>query len=203
MRDKQSKNNMCKSVMLKGDSIKSFIKGFISLSGIREVVVTKVDNSGYLEIYKEYINDIKRLLMQIPLGKYQFLEGKESKVYLHIILFIQQVIHAHVLPLLPLEEDTKFHNKCKAIQELKAEVFDVKEDNLDIQLEELAISKLNLLDTFHSAQEKLEGYLEVHIMIGNRIAMWNGKEAGADDILPVLIYLIIKTAPRMMITTLK
>lgn len=53
-------------------------------------MITKIDSGGYVEVYKEYIKNIQRQVMEIPLGKYQFLEGKESRVCLHIVLLMQQ-----------------------------------------------------------------------------------------------------------------
>jgi hypothetical protein len=80
-------------------------------------------------------------------------------------------MHPQAFPLLASDEDTKFHNKCKAMQELKAEALDVKGDNIDIQLEELAVSKLSLIDTFPSAQERIRCYSEVHNIVGNKITL--------------------------------
>ena len=60
-----------------------------------------------------------------------------------------------------------------------------------------------MADKAPSSQEKLGCYLELHNIVGSGLTMWSGKAAGADDIMPLVVYLIVQAAPKRLPSNLK
>lgn len=88
----------------------------------------------------------------------------------------------------------------------------IKPDNLDIDpkfvnedLWQSAMESLRKMDTEKSPYDKLKCVLIAHRILCNSISFSSGKEksAGADEIFPIFIYIMIKSLPRRLISNIQ
>jgi hypothetical protein len=88
----------------------------------------------------------------------------------------------------------------------------IKPDNLDIDpkyvnedLWQSAMESLRKMDTEKSPYDKLKCVLITHRILCNSISFSSGKErsAGADEIFPIFIYIMIKSQPRRLISNIQ
>ncbi len=88
----------------------------------------------------------------------------------------------------------------------------IKPDNLDIDpryvnedLWQSAMESLRKMDFEKSPYDKLKCVLIAHRILCNSISFSSGKEksAGADEIFPIFIYIMIKSQPRRLISNIQ
>jgi hypothetical protein len=81
---------------------------------------------------------------------------------------------------------------------------DINKKYLNEELWQIAINYLNKMDSEKTPYLKLRCVLSAYKILNNCIAFCTGKDdAGADDIVPIFVYIIVKSKPRRMISNIK
>lgn len=200
---KTSETDECAYLLLEENTVAGFIKAFANLPAIEEITTTGKDKYSYTKLYKSYFGIIRQSLFRFSESKYPFFKEKKAQMYFHIALYVQQTLYSRLFASVSSEEDVRFYERCRAMQGLDPKVFQVKGEHINEQMLEIGLRNISKADTAPSAQEKLLHYLEMHRTIGSSISMWSNTPAGANEIMPLVVYIIVKAAPKQFISILK
>ena len=201
--DNTNKEEECDNLLVEGYKVLDFIKVFASFPLIEEIAIKGKDTYNYSELYKSYANNVKNFIVQISESKYPFLKEKKVEVFFHVMLYIQQTLYSLLLSSVSSEEDKEFFERCKSMQELNPKHFQVKSDYINEHAVKIGVSEILRADTAPSVQEKFQCYMEMHRTVGTSISMWSSTPAGANEIIPLIIYLIVQAAPKRLVSILK
>ena len=109
-------------------------------------------------------------------------------------------------------EDRNLYEKTKALQDLPCDVFEVKEKYCPDKLLQLFLSgnfilllEINELDEKIAPWEKLEIFTRTHKIVSDYLSInCKGAEGpGADEINPMMIYLLVKSLQKRLYTNIK
>jgi len=119
--------------------------------------------------------------------------------------YILRKCFKYFYPVQDSEEDKLFHSKCLSISWLTPQHIEIKKIHINEKLWLIASNCFSKMDTEKSPVEKLRCVESAFQILNNSISFCAGKQtnSGVDDIMPILIYVVIKSKPRRMITNLK
>ena len=119
--------------------------------------------------------------------------------------YIIRRIYKRVYPQKQLDEDKEFYSKTCNLNWITPEQSDIKKIFVNEKLWQIAISSLNKMDNEKSPIEKLKCVQAAYQILNNSLNFSSGKDiyAGVDDLIPIFIYVIIKSKPKRIITNLK
>ena len=191
------KKNYCKS-------IKSFTKKFPDLNAYQ------MEND-VLEIQKE-LNIPQKLLEYIDVIKEYLVLNKKITNSKDIDLIIEKIydyittkIYKKIFPINRNEKDEKIDKKCNSLSWTEPKHFIQEKNNyiFDCYLED-SIYYFNKLESEKSVLKKILNIKELFNSI-YRLEKFNGdrKNAGVDDLMPILNYAFIKAKPKMIYSNLK
>jgi len=118
--------------------------------------------------------------------------------------YIMRKIHKKIYPKQQSEEDIEMQSKLAKLGWVKPEQLDIKEKFRSEEMWALAVEALLEMDKMTSPQEKLEVFVDCISMITDLLTMNSSKHEppGADDTLPILIYVLIKANPPRLCSNL-
>jgi len=191
------KKNYCKS-------IKSFTKKFPDLNAYQ------MEND-ILEIQKE-LNIPQKILEYIDVIKEYLVVNKKITNSKDIDLIIEKIydyittkIYKKIFPINRNEKDEKIVKKCNSLSWTEPKNFVQEKDNyiFDCYLED-SIYYFKKLESEKSVLKKILNIKELFNSI-YRLEKFNGdrKNAGVDDLMPILNYAFIKAKPKMIYSNLK
>ncbi len=119
--------------------------------------------------------------------------------------YIIRKCYRKIFPHNELNEDREFFNKTNNLSWLTPEHSEIKKIYINEKLWVIAMNCINRMDDEKSPIEKLRCVQSAYQILNNSINFSSGKEehAGVDDIIPILIYVIIKSKPKRIISNLK
>ncbi len=105
-----------------------------------------------------------------------------------------------VYPQQSLDKDKEFFDKTCMLSWITPSHLDINKKYLNEGLWEIAINCLEKMDEEKSPTDKLKCVWSAYRILNNCINFCSGKDenAGVDDIIPILIYIMIKTKPKRM-----
>ncbi len=151
----------------------------------------------YLDIVKEQI--IKEELFA------GYTEEEISDIIEDIENYIHRKCYKKVYPSQESQEEKDFYSKCLSLAWLTPQHLEIKKKFINEKLWLIAGSCCTKMDIEKSPVEKLRCIQSAYQILNNSISFSQGKQtnSGVDDIMPILIYVVIKSKPRRMTTNLK
>ena len=98
-----------------------------------------------------------------------------------------------------LNEDFRFNQKCKELQNITIEKLKIPEELYDKSIFEKIIDHVKRMDYLRTPENMFKEFqLAVQLISSLFIFMLNKKDSGSDDFTPMLLYVIIKALPKRM-----
>ena len=102
-----------------------------------------------------------------------------------------------------IKEDIAFHSKCISLSWIEPENLDISNEIVDESIFEKIIYHINRMDKIRTPEDILNEFGLAVQLINSLYIFMSDRPAEANDLLPVIIYLIIKARPKRMIFNLK
>ncbi len=103
-----------------------------------------------------------------------------------------------------LAKDREFFERTCKLSWITPNHLDINKKYINEKLWHIAINYLNKIDEEKSPYQKLKTVLSSYKILNNCIAFCSGKEdAGADDIVPIFVYIIVKSKPKRMFSNIR
>ena len=102
-----------------------------------------------------------------------------------------------------IKEDIVFHSKCISLSWIEPENLDISNEIVDESIFEKIIYHINRMDKIRTPEDILNEFGLAVQLINSLYIFMSDRPAEANDLLPVIIYLIIKARPKRMIFNLK
>lgn len=185
-------------------SITEFIQKFILFKEIKEDIICGDQRHYIYEALDQYMNIVLEEINSFELFN-TYTNEQLQEIAEDIENYIMRKCYKYVYPAMESEEDNHLFHKCVSLSWLKPQHMEIKEIYVKEKLWQIAINCLHKMDFEKSPVEKLRCVESAFQILINSISFCSGKQisAGVDDIMPILIYVVIKSQPRRMITNLK
>ena len=188
---------------INGKSIPFFIKNFHDFRKTSEIVndVLSIERDEKIpDIFKKYFKNINNLVKDEKImTKYS------SDEYISICYDLENYIllklNQKIFPVRPTECDEFIHKKCERLNFLKPEnvITDKKMINKNLLL--TVTEYINKMDEKYTPVDKINMFGKAFQILQNSMTFNSGKsDLGVDDVLPLLIYVMIKAKPKMIYT---
>lgn len=179
------------------ENIDGFAKEFGSLEAVRRSLedenrseVTGAAFFAYLEIVKDHLLSSSSLI-----NKAADVEG----LMVEIERYITAKLEIEIFPIWPTDEDTRLYSKTLELDWLLPEHLDIPPDQRHAEMWTFAIESLKDIDEYRSTVDKLQCLAEFISTIIDILHLCADAEAvGADESLPIVIYLIIRAQPKRL-----
>ena len=185
-----------------GKSIISFINNFEDFrenaEEIDEIILYEKKKE-IPEILKKYFKEISNLVKKEKImKKYQNKEYIMSICY-DLENYILLKLHKKIFPLYPSKSDEFIYNKCQRLSFIKPENIIANQKMINKNLLLKATEYINNIDKRHTPVDKINMFGKAFQILQNSMTFSSGKsDLGVDDILPFLIYVMIKAKPKMI-----
>ena len=184
------------------NSIKKFIKYIKKFSQLRQAILdTSVDYALY-ETFEKYLQIVKEGLVSNQYIK-DDPEIEINNMKDRIDRYIMKSLYKDIFPSKQQANDKEFYEKTKMLKWIKPEHLEIKK--LYVSELKYAIDCLKKMDEGQSVYEKLENLAGAHNTINNTLKFSSGSnaDAGAEELSPILQYIIIKSQPKMFFSTIQ
>jgi hypothetical protein len=155
--------------------------------------------SEYMKLLKEKIKEHKEYFKNTTEDKFEKeLEDFANKIEDHIM----RKIYKYVFPENQQSRDAEFYYKTKLFDWITPQQLEIKQ--LYINQLGYALYCIKKMDEAKSVFEKLDCIKKVTVNINNTLKFSTGKnkDAGQDEITPILQYIVIKAHPKKMISNI-
>lgn len=119
--------------------------------------------------------------------------------------YIMRKIYRRVIPDNELPQDRAFYEQCERLAWIQPAHLEINQKFVNERLWSIGILSLQKMDYEKSPKDKLNCVQNTYKILNNCIIFCSGKTegAGVDDIIPILIYIIIKSKPKKIFTNLQ
>lgn len=159
-------------------------------------------NIGLVDAINDYFKELKNSLKSIKI-----LSKISAEEFLEILYELENHIlkklYSKCFPTKETKEDIFIHKKCMRLSFIKPNniIKDEKFKNINEKLLEISIEYVKEMDNKNTPIEKIGSFEYAMNFLSNSMKFNSGKEGfGVDDILPLLIYIIIKAKPKRLYT---
>ena len=188
-----------------GKSISYFIEKFEDFREIEEEVddiIAHENTKGIPDMLKKYfeeLNDLakdEKIMMKYSNNEYI------SSILIDMENYILLKLYKKIFPSSPTKSDEFIYNKCNRLSFIKPEnITENKKINENLLLK--ATEYINKIDTKYTPVDKIKMFGRAFQILENSMAFSSGKsDLGVDDTLPLLIYVLIKSKPKMIYSNL-
>ena len=188
---------------INGKSIPYFIKKFYDFKKMAEIVedVLSIEKEEKIpDIFKKYFKDInnivkdEKIMTKYPTNEY-------ISICYDLENYILLKLNQKIFPIKPTKSDEFIHKKCERLNFLKPEnvITDKKMINENLLL--TVTEYINKMDEKYTPVDKINMFGKAFQILQNSMTFSSGKsDLGVDDVLPLLIYVMIKAKPKMIYT---
>ena len=188
---------------ISGRSIPFFIKKFYDFKKMAEIVddVLSIEKEEKIpDIFKKYFKDINNLVKDEKIMT-KYPTNDYISICYDLENYILLKLNQKIFPIHPTKCDEFIHKKCARLNFLKPEnvIMDKKMINENLLL--TVTEYINKMDEKYTPVDKINMFGKAFQILQNSMTFSSGKsDLGVDDVLPLLIYVIIKAKPRMINT---
>ena len=195
--DKSIREKLYTDINEHGKDIFDFVK---LLSKINEVKSDILNGTSDVRIYDgidTYLSLIKKEILKDKLFN-DFSDEEILECIEKIENFLFKKLYKKVFPITNLDKDSLFFNKCRRVYWITPELLGINKKYLNEYLWAIASNHLKNMDEEKCPFDKLKCVQRAFIILNNCIIFCSGKKegAGVDDIVPILIYIIVKIKPK-------
>lgn len=182
------------------DSIDQFITIFARLPEVKDSIITGNDDYGVVDALSFYY---KRIAANAKKTFPQFSEEEQAMLMDEVENYICKRLYPPPLKVFPEVQtklDFEFYQKCKLFDWINYDHLEILARNRCCEMWDYAANILNSMDNRMTPYEKLECMVECFKIITQVIDLAASKDGGggADDTLPIMIYVILKACPKRM-----
>mmetsp|Transcript_39057 Transcript_39057/g.34741 ORF Transcript_39057/g.34741 Transcript_39057/m.34741 type:complete len:425 (-) Transcript_39057:1022-2296(-) len=177
------------------DTIDEFITIFGNLPEVKESIVEGKDKHGVSDGITFYYNRINSCVK----NKFKNVEDDEHDLIMNEIEnYICKRLYTKVFPTTESALDNNFWKRCKVLEWVTFDHLEIISRNRCEEMWGYAANVMNQIDNRLTPLEKLECMVECFKIITQVLELASTKEGsgGADDTLPIMIYVLLKACPR-------
>lgn len=185
------------------ESISDFIKTLQNYHEVMEDIIFGDQRHKIYETLDVYLQFLRDSITKHELFSH-YSEDQLSEVCDDIENYIQKKIYKKVFPSQELERDNNFYDQCCRFEWVSPIHLEINKKYLNERLWNIAMCNLNKMDNEKSAVDKLKCVQGAYKILNNSINFCSGKDenAGVDDIIPILIYILLKSKPRRIFSNI-
>ena len=184
-------------------SISIFLKKFPDFRKDEHEIddIIEEENSKNLpNILKKYFNDMKN-----STKNEKIISKFSAEEYLSICYELENYIlfrlYEKIFPTIESSKDLFIYKKCKRLSFIKPENYLKDKKKINESLLKTAIDYINDMDKKYTPVDKIQTFGKAFRILQSFLSFSSGKtEFGIDDTLPLLIYVILKSKPKMINT---
>lgn len=186
-----------------GKTINDFIK---IISKVNEVQFDIYNGSNKSQIYSSICNFFEIIHQYVIVDNlFKGFSIEEISECIQLIeKFIYEKLYIMLFPSIPSKNDNNFLKQCWGVSWVTTKMLGVDSKYVNESLWDIPKSHLCKLSLEKCPQAILNRVNKVYTIINNTIIFSSGKKdsAGADDIVPIMIYLLIKSKPERIFSYL-
>ena len=194
-----------KSFMLISDksNIALFIKKFPDYrKDEREIddIIEEENKKDVPNVLKTYFKDIKNKIKEEELST-KFSPFEYSSICYELENYILFRLYDKLYPTIKSKKDHFIYKKCNRLSFIKPENYIKDKKMINEKLLQRAIEYINSMDSKYTPLDKIKMFGKAFSILQNSLSFTTGKtDLGVDDILPFLIYVVLKSKPKMINT---
>ena len=188
----------------KMESISFFVRQIPNIveldSKSKEDILSHEKNIGLNDTINEYFTELKK-----SIKNQEIMSKLSADEYMQVIYGIENYILRKLYPLCyPIKqskEDLFIYKKCIRLYFIKPHniIKDKKFRNINEKLLGISIDYIKEMDDKNSPMDKIDSFGKALNFLSNSMEFNSGKEDfGVDDLLPLLIYIVIKSRPQKL-----
>jgi hypothetical protein len=182
--------------------IDEFAEVFSSLEPVMRCTEKSSDEFNIGLAFFTYIQILKAEVSQHPLYASKPFEEIEAIVE-EIERYLTRRMFCKIFPEAQSEADVRMYRRTLELDWVRPEHLDISQNSKQEDMWRYAISQLGQIDDHFSTAEKLVCLVDFVTTVVNILSLCASSESvGADECLPIVIYLIIKAQPRRMYSNL-
>lgn len=182
-------------------TIDEFITIFGNLQEVKEAVRDGKDPYGVNDAIIFYYNKISH---GVKVSFKNVSDEEYNLIMDEIENYICKRLYTKVFPAVESEKDRAFWKRCKELEWINFDHLEIIERNRCIEMWEYAASVLNQMDNRLTPLEKLDCIVECFKTITQVLELASAKEGGggADETLPIMIYVLLSACPKRIHTNI-
>lgn len=201
----QTSSSHGKSFMLVSDksNIALFIKKFPDYrkdERENDDIIEEENKKDIPNILKNYFKDIKNKIKEEKIST-KFSPFEYSSICYELENYILFRLYDKLYPTIESKKDHFIHKKCSRLSFIKPENYIKDKKMINEKLLQRAIEYINSMDTKYTPVDKITMFGKAFSILQNSMSFTTGQtDLGVDDILPLLIYVVLKSKPKMINT---
>jgi hypothetical protein len=184
-------------------SIQSFIDIFPDFRKYENDVDDLIDFEEKVElntVLNSYFKDLKALIKNENIVK-RFSPEDLDTIILELQNYILFKLHDKLFPKNSTKRDIKFYKKCCRLEFVKPENLIKDKKMINEKLWKAAMDLINEMDSKLTPQDKVKNFGKAFSILQNSITFCSGKkELGIDDTISTLIYVVLKSKPKNIVS---
>jgi hypothetical protein len=203
--DKQQPNSKRRNSQdnSKDSSISSFILNFTDFrKNEREIddIIEEEDKKNIPNVLKEYFKDIKNKIKSDSISS-KFSPFEYLSICYELENYIVLRLYEKLYPTIASKKDNFIYKKCSRLSFIKPENYIKDKKMINEKLLPTIVEYINGMDKKYTPVDKIKMFGKAFGIIQNFMSFTSGKaDLGVDDTLPLLVYVIIKSKPKMLNT---
>ena len=166
-----------------------------------EDIINLEENVELPEALNKYFNDLKNEIKKKEITKKFSNNNDLSLISIELENYILFKLYDKIYPSKSTKSDIDFYNKCCCLNFVKPENLIKNTKIINEKLWKTSIDYINEIDDKFTPVDKLKCFGKAFSILQNSITFCSGKdELGVDDTIPPLIYILIKSKPKNLIS---
>ena len=187
-------------------SIQSFIDIVPDFRKYEEKVEDIIELEEKVEIEQAlhaYFKDLKLLIKKQNIMA-RFTQEEYETICNDLENYAMLKLYGKLYPKEPTQKDNQFYKKCCRLDFIKPENYIKDKNMINEKLWLTAMELINEMDRKYTPFDKVRSFGKAFLILQNSITFCSGKdELGIDDTLTVLVYVILKSKPRNIVSNSK
>ena len=205
VKGKQQSTQMINSILKESIdlSITSFIQNFPDYRrDEREVddIIEEENKKGIPDVLKSYFKDMKNKIKNEKLSS-KFSPFEFLSICYELENYILFKLYEKIYPTIPSKKDNFICKKCCRLHFIKPENYIKDKKMINANILQTVMEYINDMDKKYTPVDKIKMFGKAFSILHNFMAFNSGKtDLGVDDTLPLLVFVVIKSQPKMINT---
>ena len=185
------------------NTIPSFLRiipNFRKYESKTENILTLEEKVEISEALNNYYKDMRTVIKKQAIIS-RFSNDELGSIFIELENYILFKLYDKLYPSKPTQEDTTFYTKCCCLDFVKPENLIKNKKIVNEKLWKTAMDLINQMDEKLTPADKIKCFGKAFAILQNSITFCSGKdELGIDDTIPPLIYIVMKSKPKRLIS---
>ena len=184
-------------------SVASFLKiipNFRKYESKTENILSLEEKVEISEALNNYYKDMRTVIKKQEIIS-RFSNDELGSIFIELENYILFKLYDKLYPSKATKEDTTFYKKCCCLDFVKPENLIKNKKIVNEKLWKTAMDLINQMDEKLTPADKIRCFGKAFAILQNSITFCSGKdELGIDDTIPPLIYIVMKSKPKQLIS---